>query len=157
MKQKLPTFLLTCLTLTVGAFSSSAFAQTTPDAEGYWLTENQRAVVKTEHCNGNQLCGKIHWIIEGGMQTDSKNPDEALRNRPMCGLEILNGFTQNRNNPKGWEGGHIYKADDGDIYNATVTIKDDSHLWLRGYVGLPIFGKSQTWTRVNPDDYKQCK
>lgn len=149
--------LLLSLTVAATTLSSAAFAQNTPDAEGYWLTENKRAVIKTEKCDGNHLCGQIYWIIEGGMQTDSNNPDEALRNRPMCGLTILNGFTQNRNNAKVWEGGHIYKADDGDTYNATVTIKDEQHLWLRGYVGLPIFGKSQTWTRVDPADYKACK
>lgn len=126
------------------------------EAEGYWLTQNKRAVVQTYMCD-TQLCGKIYWIIDGGMQVDEKNPDPALQSRPLCKLEILQGFDQNNNNAKVWENGSIYKADDGDVYSATLTQIDADTLRLRGYVGIPLFGKTQVWTRVNKNDYKACK
>lgn len=121
-------------------------------AEGYWLTENKRAVIHLKSCD-NSLCGNIYWIIEGGMQYDSKNPDPRAKDKPMCGLQLLKGFKKKGDN---WKNGKIYKADEGKIYDANITVKNPTTLTLRGYIGMPLFGKSQTWTRVSADDYKQC-
>ncbi len=145
------------LALLITIFSASyAMAQGTPDPTGLWLTENKRSVIEIKKCPQG-ICGNIHWIIQGGMQTDSKNPNEAKRNKPMCGLPILWGFTQNSKNAKVWESGKIYKADEGDVYNATVSVIDANKLYLRGYVGIPLLGKTQYWTRVNGKDYPACK
>lgn len=147
------TLLVALLTL----FSASyAMADTAPDPTGLWLTQNQRAVVEVKKCDQG-ICGKIHWIIKDGMKTDSKNPDEAKRDTPMCGLPILWGFTQNAKNPKVWESGNIYKADEGETYHATVSVVDENKLYLRGYVGIPLLGKTQYWTRVSGKDYPSCK
>jgi uncharacterized protein (DUF2147 family) len=131
-------------------------AEPAPDPTGYWLTQNKRSVIEVKKC-GASLCGHIHWIIEGGMQTDSKNPNAAKRGTKMCGLQILSGFSQNANNAKVWEGGKIYKADEGEMYSATLSVKSASEMNVRGYVGVPLFGKSQNWTRVSAKDYKRCK
>lgn len=133
-----------------------ASAATTPDPAGLWLTENKRAAVKIERC-GDSICGSLAWIIEGGMTTDSKNPDKSLRDKPLCGMKILYGFKNNPKNTKVWESGNIYKADEGDVYNATVSVISDTTLRLRGYVGMPLFGKTQDWTRVSAKDYPACK
>lgn len=151
--------MLRVLALTAFAFTlmaAPARAAETPDPTGLWLTENHRSAIKIERC-GDSICGKIAWIIEGGMKTDSKNPDKAKRETPMCGLPLLWGFTNNAKNPKVWEGGKIYKADEGDTYNATVSVTGPNTLYVRGYVGMPLFGKSQTWTRVSAKDYPACK
>ena len=136
-----------------GGFTANAQES---DVEGLWLTQNERAAIKIEKCeNGQSLCGKIAWIIEGGMQTDEKNQDPSLRDTPMCGLQILYGFKQGKAAGE-WVDGKIYKADEGDVYNASVTQIDENRLRLRGYVGMPLFGKTQIWTRVNPADYPAC-
>ena len=121
--------------------------------EGFWLTENKRSVIKVEPC-ADKLCGKIVWIIKGGMQFDAKNPQESLRGQPMCGLKIISGMK--KNSAKKWSGGYIYKADDGDVYTANITMGDSNTLKVRGYVGVPVLGKSQTWTRVSSKDYPSC-
>lgn len=131
---------------------SQIFAQTI-DASGYWLTENKRAVIHTFECDQG-FCGKIHWIIEGGLQFDEHNPDATKRSTPMCGLQILWGFEKDGDN---WENGKIYKADDGDTYSADIKLKDQNSLFLRGYVGIPLLGKTQKWTRVSAEEYKECK
>lgn len=129
-------------------------AQAASPLEGYWLTENQRSVIQIEQC-GDSLCGKVHWIIEGGMQFDEKNPDEAKRNTPMCGLQILWGFE--KDDETEWEDGKIYKADDGDTYDSEMELQDDGTLEVKGYIGFSFIGKSQDWTHVNPKDYPECK
>ena len=138
-------------------FSASyAMAADAIDPTGLWLTENKRSVIEIKKCPQG-ICGNIHWVIQGGMKTDSKNPDETKRNTPMCGLPILWGFTQNSKNLKVWESGRIYKADEGDTYHATVSVIDANKLYLRGYVGIPLLGKTQYWTRGTDKDYPQCK
>ena len=142
-------------------FSNSLYAdQHTNKIEPYglWLTKNERSAVKTFPCpdNDKTLCGSIAWIIEGGMKYDSKNPDESLRTKPMCGLQILSAFSQNKKEPKKWDDGKIYKADDGDLYSANLQVIDENRLRVHGYVGIPLFGKTQVWTRVSSDEYPPC-
>lgn len=129
-------------------------AQAASPLTGYWLTENKRSVIMIEEC-GESLCGNIHWIIEGGMQFDEKNPDETKRKTPMCGLPILWGFEKDSETE--WEDGKIYKADDGDVYSSEMELQEDGTLEVKGYVGFSFIGKSQDWTRVDPKDYPACK
>ena len=136
--------------------AGSAQAQSAATPVGLWLTENGRSVIAVEPCRDpSLLCGHIHWIIEGGMQHDSKNPDQALRNTPMCGLQIMSGFRQH--DARNWGDGRIYKADEGDTYNANMQLLPNGKMIVRGYVGMPLFGKSQTWTRVSGVDFPQCR
>ena len=122
--------------------------------EGFWLTQNERAVVNIEAC-GDSMCGYVYWIIEGGLQYDENNADEARRNDPICGMQILKGFV--KEDVGEWDDGEIYKADDGDVYDANIEILEDGTLKLRGYVGAPIFGKTQIWSRVDKADYAACQ
>lgn len=146
--------ILSAFVLTLTAFTAQA--ADAPDPTGLWLTENKRSVIKVDKCDAG-ICGKIHWIIKGGMTTDSKNPDAKYRDKPMCGLQILSGFKQNTKNAKVWEGGQIYKADEGEVYKATVSVTSAEKMNVRGYVGMPLLGKSQNWTRVAVKDYPACK
>lgn len=122
--------------------------------EGLWLTENERSVISVKKCPEG-LCGTIHWIIDGGMQFDEKNEDPAQHSQPMCGLKILWGFKQQ--DAANWVDGHIYKADEGDLYNATLQMLPKGTMLVRGYVGMPLFGKSQIWKPVSASDYPKCK
>ncbi len=121
--------------------------------EGYWLTENKRAVIEIEECDAS-VCGHIYWIIEGGMQFDEHNDNPELRKTPLCGMKILKDFE--KTDAGEWENGTIYKADDGDIYKANMELQDDGTLRVRGYVGIPLLGKTQIWSRVSDDDYETC-
>ena len=107
--------------------------------------------VKIEKC-GEKICGRIVWLKEPlndkkQPKTDLNNPDEALRARKIIGLPLLTGFVPADKANK-WEGGRIYNPEDGETYKSTMTLIEGGKLEVRGYVGLPIFGKSQVWTRV---------
>ncbi len=124
---------------------------------GLWLTQNQRSVVELYRCAGDKplLCGKIAWIIDGGMQFDTKNPDASRHKTPLCGMTILSGLKMD--SPTKWTGGTVYKADEGDLYDASMTVLSNNKVEMRGYMGISMFGKSQTWTRVTAKDYPVCK
>ena len=147
-------FLLAAALLVTSSFTPlAANAQGDDPAMGYWLTENKRAVIHMEPCD-QYLCGSIYWIIEGGMEFDEKNPIPELRKRKLCGLDVVTDLEYEGTGE--WEDGHIYKADDGDVYSADINMQEDGTLKVRGYVGMSFLGKTQIWNRVNAADYEQC-
>jgi uncharacterized protein (DUF2147 family) len=139
-----------------GLMATGTMAATTYDPTGLWLTANERAVIRIARCEAG-LCGRIHWIVDGGMQYDSENPDPAKRDRPMCGLRILWGVEQQTDEPNAWENGTVYKADSGDEFGLDLKMKGPDKLKLRGYVGISLLGKSQVWTRVTREQYPRCE
>ena len=119
--------------------------------KGVWRTEGGKSHVKIDDC-GDKLCGKIVWLKEplddaGAPKTDHNNPDEGLRKRPIFGLPLLQGFSDG-DEPNVWQGGTIYNPEDGETYKSVMTLLSADELKVRGYVGLPLFGKSQLWNRV---------
>lgn len=120
------------------------------DVTGVWLTKDNKSKVEIADCGG-KLCGTIIWLAEpldeeGNEKTDKNNPDASLRARPIVGLELLNGFVPG-DEENHWVDGTIYNPEDGETYSCTMTLQDDGTLKVRGYVGLPLFGKTQIWTR----------
>ncbi len=134
--------------LVLGA--GAAIAQA-PSPIGKWMTEGGKSHVQIYAC-GQHLCGRIVWLREpnfkdGRPKTDLNNPDKALQSRPILGLPFLYNFAKG-SEPNVWEGGRIYNPEDGDVYKATITLRPDGKLALRGYVGISLLGKSQYWERV---------
>ena len=148
---------LSLLALSLSLFTVPALAQSAKAPTGLWLTENKRSVIELFQCKAGEplMCGRIAWIIEGGMQFDTKNPDASKHKTPLCGMTILSGLRME--SPGKWVDGKVYKADEGDMYDAKMTVLSDEKLEMRGFAGLSMFGKTQTWTRVSAKDYPRCK
>lgn len=122
-------------------------------AEGLWLDQSGKAAIRIAPC-GSQLCGRIAWLRApldeaGKPKTDIHNNDAALRARPLCGLPLLAGFDADGANA--WSGGTIYDPESGSTYQSTMRLEPDGTLRVRGYVGISLLGRSQTWTRPAAD------
>ncbi len=120
-------------------------------AVGTWATPDGKARFKIVAC-GPSLCGTLDWIrgLSPSRATsvrDKKNPNPALRARPLLGLKLMGGFMQNKNNPLSWEKGWIYDPQSGKTYACEITVISAQKLQLRGYVGVALLGATQTWTR----------
>ena len=83
-------------------------------------------------------------------RTDRHNKDPGLRGRLLLGLVIIDALVRERDNR--WGGGWIYDPDVGKTYRCRLTLSDKGTLEVRGYIGAPMFGRSQTWTRKSEDD-----
>ena len=131
------------------AFATASHAATPEDVYGLWLVESGAAIVEIAPC-GDRACGKIVWLAEpnrpdGSPKIDAMNPEASLKSRPICGLPMIGDFSRDGD---GWDDGYIYDASAGDTYTSTMHVTDEGNLYVRGYVGISLFGKSQTWTRV---------
>lgn len=130
--------------------SAAGLAAAQPGPTGLWLNEPGTAHIEISPC-GSALCGAIVWLKDpldeaGAPKRDGKNAEEAHRTRPLLGLPMLNGFVPASDG--GWENGTIYNPEDGKTYKCVMSLEDANKLRVRGYVGVPLFGKTQTWSRV---------
>lgn len=72
----------------------------------------------------------------------------AKHNQRMVGMVILNGLTQDQENMSKWSGGEILDPKNGKTYHCTIEVVDGGRkLNVRGYVGVSLFGRTQTWLR----------
>jgi uncharacterized protein DUF2147 len=68
------------------------------------------------------------------------------QNKPILGLLFIEGM---KRTGLDYGGGTILDPDSGTFYNASMQLSPDGNtLTVRGYVGIPLFGQSQTWKRV---------
>jgi uncharacterized protein (DUF2147 family) len=115
---------------------------------GQWLTAGGTSKIEVYKC-GDEYCGKIAWLKEpekdGKPKVDENNPDVKLRSRELLGLTILREF--HFDGDDAWKGGKIYDPKSGNDYSAKMTLVDEHTLELRGYVLMPLFGRTETWTR----------
>ena len=127
---------------------------------GTWLTASGVAQVRIAPCGdpaAGALCGFVvglvnpkgpnGQVVAPEMATDYRNPDPNLRSRKVIGMPLIWGFKKT-SDPNSFEDGHIYNGENGKIYNANISLQPDGKLRLRGYVGTPLFGETQVWTRV---------
>jgi uncharacterized protein (DUF2147 family) len=115
---------------------------------GEWLTGEKTSKILI-YKDGDEYLGKISWLKEperdGKPRVDEKNPEERLRTQPLMGLVILRGFTFDGEDA--WTGGKIYDPKSGNDYSAKMTLADPKTLNLRGYILIPLLGRTETWTR----------
>ena len=65
----------------------------------------------------------------------------------MQGMTILTGLKKDGDE---WTGGEILDPNNGKLYKAKVKLAEAGRkLELRGYVGIPTLGRTQTWVREN--------
>ena len=133
------------LAIVLCALSASAVHGAAPDTSlaGDWITPDQSAL-RVAPCGGD-LCIRITRLPPNNpYSTDGLNPDTQLRTRPLCGLEIGRGF--HTSSPDRAEDGSLYDPKSGKTYRGSMMVEGDQ-LHLRGYIGLKLFGRTETWTR----------
>ncbi len=119
---------------------------------GIWYNEKKDAKIKV-YKKGSTYYGKIIWMKNNknddgtSPKLDSKNPNEKLRKRTIVGTNILLDLKWDAD-AKEYNGGEIYDPRGGSTYSLFAILKDDGSLFLKGYVGFSVFGRSTVWTKA---------
>jgi len=142
-----PLIRLTCLSSIL--FSTLAWSEKT-DIEGRWLTQEGDGWI-TIQIVGDSLEGSVAGSPDPKQREerefDDRNPDPNLRTRRLDGLTIMTGFEYDGDGR--WSGGTVYDPNSGKTYKCTVKQLDTNTLKIRGFIGISLFGRSETWTRDN--------
>ncbi len=147
---RLPTRLLAALIF--AAAPAIALAQATP--VGVWKTiddktKSERSQLRITE-SGGVLSGKIEKLLAADAKQDAvcdKCSDDR-KDKPVVGLEVLRGVKKGSDDNT-WDGGTILDAVEGKVYKVRLQPSDGGKkLEVRGYVGIPALGRTQTWIRV---------
>jgi uncharacterized protein (DUF2147 family) len=138
---------LAFLSLIIFAVTIAAKAQ--DKVEGLWYNAEKTGKIEIKREADGKFNGKVVWLKEplkdGKPKLDELNTDEKLRARPRLGLPVLNGFVKDGDNK--YVDGTIYDPQNGKTYSCKMTLKGKT-LDIRGYIGISLFGRTTTWTRV---------
>lgn len=139
--------LIVCLGSTGPALAKDA--QSKEAVYGIWATSGTMIEVSAA---GDGLSARIialkhpTWREKDGVgrigepKTDLHNPDEAQHDQPMVGIEMLSEYRFEKGK---WQG-KLYLPSNGSSWTSNARIKNGV-LQLRGYVGVAMFGKTQSF------------
>jgi uncharacterized protein (DUF2147 family) len=148
---------IVALAFLLSAIPGLADAQNADAIVGRWLNGKGVAIIEISKAD-DQYEGRVTWLKEaaypaddpkgmaGRERIDRENPDPALRDRPILGLVIMRGVIFDGRDA--WAKGRVYGPENGKEYRGRMTLTSPDVLSLRGYVGLPVFGRTERWTRV---------
>jgi uncharacterized protein (DUF2147 family) len=137
----------------ISSFSYAQSAASVSESDkivGVWEVGSGKARVKISKY-GEKYGGRIVWLRDpnypdGTPKVDKNNPDESKRKVPLLGFSNMVGFVFKGDGS--YEEGTIYDPENGSTYFCVVKLKDDNTLDVRGYIGITLFGRTDTWKRV---------
>ncbi len=136
---------------TLMALSSlSALAQMSP--VGLWQTISDTDGKVTSEVRIVDAAGVLSGAVEKALvQSGEPNCDQCTDDRkgkPKVGMQIIRE-AKKVDGKDVWDGGNILDPNNGKIYKLRLTpVEGGKKLEVRGYVGTPMLGRTQTWVRV---------
>ncbi|MDC7702151.1 DUF2147 domain-containing protein [Vogesella indigofera] len=132
--------------LAIGASAQLALAA---GAGGTWKTiddetKQAKALVEISETAGGELSGRIVKLFANPDAVCDKC-DGPLKGKPVVGMTILTGLKKGGD---GWEGGRILDPKSGKVYSAKAKLAEaGKKLEVRGFIGMALLGRTQTWER----------
>ncbi len=131
--------------------SSIAFAQMSP--VGLWRTiddetKTEKSLVRITE-SGGVMTGKVEKIADPAKANANCTPcTDERKDKPVLGMTILRGVKPS-SDAGTWEGGDILDPNNGKIYKVRLKpIDGGKQMEVRGFIGVALLGRTQTWVRV---------
>lgn len=130
-----------------------------PEVTGVWIDDTGEGAIEIALCGVDQLCGQIVWLQKpidtaGKALTDGNNPNPGLRQRPICGLQIIGDLKQIGAGI--WDTGWIYDPKQGKAFDVEVRLRGPDRLQVKGYLGVKFLSETFIWTRA-PANTTRCE
>lgn len=111
-------------------------------------TGKPKSIIEITQLPNGTLQGVVKQVLFSSQGThpicDKCSGDR--HNQPVDGMVIMwNVKADGANN---WDGGQILDPAKGKTYKVKLSLADDGQkLDVRGYIGMPMLGRTQTWVR----------
>ena len=142
-------FMLGAAVLTL--LAGSVFADTKSPV-GVWRsiddkTKKERSIIRI-----TEVDGEFQGVVEKLFDQPGDDPAHLCKeckgerkDKPIVGMTILWGLKKDRDT---WAGGEILDPHNGKTYQCKMTLSGDGKsLNVRGFIGISLIGRSQTWWR----------
>ena len=117
---------------------------------GKWKTVDDETGMENGIVEIYEKAGKVYGRIIEILEKEKKHLKCEIcegedKNKPVLGLVIIKGLKK-----KGdfYEGGKITDPKNGKSYHCKMNLEGKDKLIVRGYIGISLFGRSQTWFRI---------
>ncbi|ADG15287.1 DUF2147 domain-containing protein [Paraburkholderia atlantica] len=129
----------------------TAMAQTETPI-GTWQTIDDhtgqpKALVQITQDGNGELNGKVIKGLAANDQPDRRCSacTDARKDQPILGMTIINSMKKDGD---AWDHGQILDPENGKVYKCKMHLEDGGNkLVVRGYIGVALLGRSQTWIR----------
>lgn len=148
MKSALVAFINSIALLLLATLLNSAHADELESLIiGKWHTPNKDGIIQITQQDNKNYSGTIIGGKGDPKRKDNLNPDTALKERLLVGTTILQNLHYAGQGK--WHEGTIYDPNNGKTYSCRVELKDSQTLQIRGFIGVSLFGRTDTWTRIS--------
>ncbi len=132
-------FTLVLSTCVFGQYSIDGIWEAIDDKDG-----KPSSHIQIQEVNG-EISAKIIKIFDVEETVVCELCKGDKKDKPVLGMEIIYDMSKNGNV---WQGGRILDPEVGKDYKCKITMPDKNTLNVRGYIGIPALGRTQTWHRV---------
>jgi uncharacterized protein (DUF2147 family) len=116
---------------------------------GLWKVPDEhdgvvKSIVEIYEYN-SKYYGRVSQVLDSSRHTHCESCVGDLKDKPLTGMRILDDLTKTSN---GGIDGTVLNPGSGKVYSCYIELESPDRLKLRGYIGMPAFGKTLYWTRL---------
>jgi uncharacterized protein (DUF2147 family) len=143
------------ITLFTFFIATNVNAANNPDAIiGRWVVLPKKNLIVEVFRIGKEYKARVAWFTDRDdpskpmkLRTDEKNPNPALRQRKLLGLEVLTNMVYNAATNH-WDNGKIYDARSGRIWSSSALLTNEGTLQVKGFWHFEFLGKNMNFKKV---------
>lgn len=128
-----------------------AFEPKADDIIGIWWAPDKDGRIEI-YKEGKKYFGKLAWTLPKlAKDLDNNNPDEKEAKKLLLGKTIFKNFKFDGDE---WVDGTIYDPKNGKTYSAYMKMDEINKLNVRGYIGISLIGRTETFKKYKPQSEK---